>query len=152
MLAEILKARPSVRGILVDLPDTIARSAEVFESAGVAGRVETSGQSFFDPLPPGADLYLLDGVLHDWADAETVAILKRCAEGARPNAGHVVTLSGVTNDDRPEPITISDIVTGGRTNTLPEFRALAAQAGLEVVATTDEGRRFVVECAVGGSA
>ena len=50
LLAEILRARPEVRGILVDLPSTVARSAEIFQAAGVADRVTTSGQSFFDPL------------------------------------------------------------------------------------------------------
>ena len=41
------------------------------------------GQSFFDPLPAGADLYLLKSVLNDWPDEPTVAILRRCAEAAR---------------------------------------------------------------------
>jgi hypothetical protein len=54
LLAEILRARPTVRGILVDLPPTVARSAEIFRAAGVAERVTTVGQSFFDPLPAGA--------------------------------------------------------------------------------------------------
>jgi hypothetical protein len=47
MLAEILRARPEARGILVDLPRTTARAAETFRSAGVADRVTTVGQSFF---------------------------------------------------------------------------------------------------------
>src|SRR5207245_2467094 len=57
LLAEILRARPTVRGTLVDLPLTVARSAALFQAAGVAERVSAVGQSFFDPLPAGADLY-----------------------------------------------------------------------------------------------
>src|SRR5207244_8707475 len=95
LLAEILRARPKVRGTLVDLPRTVARSAEVFEAAGVADRVTAVGQSFFDPLPAGADLYLLKKVLNDWPDRETTAILSRCAEAARPT-GRVVVLGGVS--------------------------------------------------------
>jgi hypothetical protein len=53
-------------------------------ATGVAGRVTMAGQSFFDPLPSGADLYLLRGVLNDWPDREAVAILTRCAGAARP--------------------------------------------------------------------
>src|SRR5687768_16176911 len=53
MLAEILRIRPHIRGTLLDLPRTVARSAEVFQAAGVAGRVTIAGQSFFDPLPAG---------------------------------------------------------------------------------------------------
>ena len=61
MLAEILRAHPHIKGILIDRPKTVARSAEIFEAAGVSDRVATACQSFFDPLPPGADLYLLRG-------------------------------------------------------------------------------------------
>ena len=94
-LAEILRARPAVRGTLIDLPRTVARSAEVFHAAGVAERATAIGQSFFDPLPAGADLYLLKKVLDDWPDREAAAILRRCAEAARP-AGRVIVLGGVS--------------------------------------------------------
>ena len=50
----------------------------------MAERVTAVGQSFFDPLPAGADLYLLKNVLGDWLDREAMAILRRCAEAARP--------------------------------------------------------------------
>lgn len=82
MLAEILQARPGLRGTLVDLPGTVARSGPIFQAAGVAERVTTVGQSFFDPLPAGADLYLLKKVLNDWPERETVAILRGCAQAA----------------------------------------------------------------------
>src|SRR5262249_26556102 len=62
LLAEILRARPAVRGTLVDLPRTVARSRNIFQAAGVADRVTAVGQSFFDPLPAGCDLYLLKNV------------------------------------------------------------------------------------------
>ncbi|MGH2604462.1 MAG: methyltransferase, partial [Dehalococcoidia bacterium] len=64
MLAEILRIRPEVHGTLVDLPRTVACAAETFQAAGVAERVTAAGQSFFDPLPAGADLYLLRGILN----------------------------------------------------------------------------------------
>ena len=78
-------SRPAqVRGTLVDLPPTVARSVEIFQVAGVAERVTAVGQSFFDPLPAGADLYLLKNVLGDWLDREAMAILRHCAEAAHP--------------------------------------------------------------------
>jgi hypothetical protein len=64
LLAAILRAHPHVRGVLVDLPATVARSAEGFEQAGVADRVTTVGQSFFDPLPPCGDLYVPCGIIN----------------------------------------------------------------------------------------
>lgn len=53
MLAEILRIRPELHGTLIDPPGAVARAAETFRAAGVADRVATVGQSFFDPLPAG---------------------------------------------------------------------------------------------------
>jgi hypothetical protein len=62
LLAEILRAHPSVKGTLVDLPRAAAASSETFKAAGVAERATTRGQSFFDPLPAGADVYMLKSI------------------------------------------------------------------------------------------
>jgi hypothetical protein len=145
MLAEILRARPPIRGTLVDLPRTVARSAETFRSAGVTDRVTTIGQSFFDPLPAGADLYLLRGVLNDWPDREVIAILCRCAEAARP-AGQVVVLKGVGPEGAPRGLAIEMMLVGGKHRTVAEFRELARRSGLEVVAAGRQPSYFVVEC------
>lgn len=146
MLAEILRTRAHIRGTLVDLPRTVARSAEIFQSAGVVDRVTTSGQSFFDPLPAGADLYLLRGILNDWPDREAIAILSRCAEAARPT-GRVVVLKSVGVDGTPKRLSIEMVLLGGKHRSVTEFRELARESGLEVMAA---GRQpsgyFVVEC------
>lgn len=148
LLAEILRARPTVRGTLVDLPATVARSGEIFQAAGVAERVTTVGQSFFDPLPAGADLYLLKSVLPDWPDREAMAILTRCAEAARPS-GRIVVLSGVSPDEGtgPSPALLMMVLVGGKDRSLSEFRELAGASGLEVqAAERQQSGRFVVEC------
>ena len=146
LLAEILRARPEIRGTLVDLPPTAARSRAVFEAAGVANRVTIAAQSFFDPLPAGQNLYLLKSVLADWPDRETKKILGNCAEAARP-AGRVMVLSGVTPADKATPELLMLVLVGGRNRTLEEFRGLAGEAGLEVRASGRQpSGRFVVEC------
>jgi hypothetical protein len=148
LLAGILRAHPTVRGTLVDFPATVARSAEIFDAAGVSDRVTTVGQNFFDPLPSGADVYLLKSVLGDWPDREAAALLQRCAEAARP-AGRVVVLSGVSPDDEfgPSPSLLMLVLVGGRDRTLSEFRLMARAAGLEVDAAGQQpSGRFVVQC------
>ena len=145
LLAEILRARPGLRGILVDLPGTAARAAEAFRAAGLAGRVRTAGQSFFDPLPAGADLYLLSKVLNDWPDLETIAILRRCAMAAGRD-GRVVIFGGIAPDDAPPCLTIEMVLLGARTSTLTEFGDLAARAGLRVVAAGQQPAGYLVEC------
>ena len=146
MLAEILRIRPEIHGTLVDLPRTVARSGETFHAANVAERATTVGQSFFDPLPAGADLYLLRGILNDWPDTEATAILSRCAEAARPN-GRVIVLKGVGPDDSPRRLSIEMVLLGGKHRTVAEFRELAREAGLEVLAAERQpSGYFVVEC------
>jgi len=146
LLASLLRRHPRTKGILVDFPGTVARAGEIIDSFGVSSRVTVKGQSFFDPLPAGADLYLLKSVLNDWPDEPTVAILRRCAEAARPD-GTVAILGGVSADETPRSLGIDMLVAGGKTSTLTQFTELARQAGLEIVAArTQSSGRFVVEC------
>ena len=147
MLASLLRRHPQARGILVDLPGTVARAGPLLESLGVAGRVTVEGQSFFDPLPSGADLYLLKSVLNDWPDEPTVAILRRCAEAARTSQATIAVLGGVAADETPRSLGIDMLVAGGKTSTLSQFTELASRAGLDVIAArTQSSGRYVVEC------
>jgi hypothetical protein len=104
------------------------------------------GQSFFDPLPIGADLYLLKSILSDWPDREARLILSRCAEAARPS-GRLVILGGVSPDERADPQLLMLVLLEGKDRTLTEFQALANAAGLTVqVAGRLPSGRFAVEC------
>ena len=146
MLASLLRRHPGVRGTLVDLPGTVARAHGIIADSAVVSRINLAGQSFFDPLPAGADVYLLKSVLNDWPDEPTVAVLSRCAEAARPD-GRVVILGGVAPDEAPRYLAIDMLVAGGKTSTLTQFRGLAQRAGLEVAAAGEQSSgRFVVEC------
>ena len=148
MLASLLHRHPHVNGILVDLPGTVARAGELLASAsaGVRSRVTLHGQSFFDPLPAGADLYLLKNVLNDWPDQETVAILSNCAQAAK-ETGSIAVLGGVAADDAPRSLGIDMLVAGGKTSTIAQFTELAQRAGLDIAAAgTQASSRYVVEC------
>ena len=148
MLASLLDRHPHVNGILVDLPGTVARAGELLASAsaGVRSRVTLHGQSFFDPLPAGADLYLLKNVLNDWPDQETVAILSNCARAAKATA-RIAVLGGVAPDDAPRSLGIDMLVAGGKTSTIAQFTELAQRAGLDIAAArTQASGRYVVEC------
>jgi SAM-dependent methyltransferase len=148
MLAALLRLRPHLRGTLIDFPGTVERAAETFRREGVEDRVNRVGQSFFDPLPAGADLYMLRKVLNNWDDANAMALLRRCADAARPS-GRVVILKGVGPDAVPHEISISSVLVGGKDRSISEFRVLAAGSGLTVVeAQQQSSGYFVVECRV----
>lgn len=145
-LSELLQRHPGLHGTLLDLPESVARAGDVLDRAGVSDRVKTVGQSFFDPLPAGADLYLLRRVLIDWPDEDKVRILRRCADAARPG-GRVVVIGGVSPDETPNEVTAELLMLGGWKNTIGEFRDLARAAGLAVtVASRQPPAKFIVEC------
>ncbi len=151
LLAEILRARKNVRGVLVDLPRTVTKSKVIFEAAGVSDRVTASAQSFFDPLPAGADVYLLKNLLADWPDPEALRILQRCAAAAATcprGPGRVVILGGVKADDKADsPELMMLVLVGGKGRSMTEFRKLASEAGLSIVGAGDgPDGRFAVEC------
>ena len=132
LLVEILKKYKNTEGILVDLPSTVAKAGRVFAAAGVAERAGVAGQSFFDPLPAGGDLYILSRVLVDWPDKEALAILRRCAEAARKSSGRVVVF---TNSDRGEPAPpdlLMLVLVGGKSRTIEELEAMGTEAGLVI--------------------
>jgi hypothetical protein len=134
-LVEVLKANPSVRGVLYDLPEVV-KSPQLLEAAGVIDRYEAVGGDFFESLPPGADVYVFKRVLHDWDDNTCVSLLRRCHR-VMPAGGRVLVVDAVLrpgNDAHPAKIVdlIMLAALTGRERTEPEFRALFAAAGLRL--------------------
>ena len=136
-------ATRTLRGILVDLPGTVARADE-HDSRGVAGRVTVKGQSFFDPLPAGADLYLLKSVLTTGPTSRPWPSCAAAPRRAGPD-GRIAVLGGVAADEAPRSLGIDMLVAGGKTSTLTQFTELARQAGLKWPPPR-HARPFVVEC------
>jgi hypothetical protein len=142
-LAAVLGAHPLLRGVLLDLPQVVARTGPL-DDAGVADRCEVIGGDMLRAVPEGADAYLIKRVLMDWGDADSMTILRRCA-GAMAEGGKVLVVEMLmpTGND-PSPAKPFDILMllnqpGGRIRTEREFRALLTGAGLrlsKVVPTT----------------
>jgi hypothetical protein len=128
LLAAILERHPHVRGVLFDQPDVVA-------GAPRAERMEVAGGSFFDAVPAGGDAYVLKSVLHDWEDAEALAILRVCHDAGAP----VVLI--VERDLAADPhAPFSDlnmlVGPGGRERTLGEYAALLSTAGFSLTGST----------------
>lgn len=139
LLAAILAAHPTMRGTLVELPGPAAGGRRRLAEAGVSDRSAVVAGSFFDRLPPGADAYLLSGVLHDWDDEPATAILGRCAEAVQSTTGRVLVVDELhqgTGDAGSWSSTEMNLrmltYTGGRERTLAEIETLAARVGLRV--------------------
>lgn len=165
LLKAVLHAYPHLHGILVDLPPTLDRAVPGIAAAGLTDRISLARQSFFDPLPSGADVYLVSGIVNDWPDDEVVTILTRCREAVR-DGGVVVVMGGVSPESAgppagshgsshrsPSRITVETVLLGGRTRSMRAFTDLAARAGLVVVAGAPSSfRGYAVQLQrVGGS-
>ena len=151
LIAEVLQRNPGLRGTLADLPETAARARQYLAGLGLDGRCEVVGQSFFDPLPPGADAYLLNRVIHDWDDAAATAIFEPVRGGGgrhRPRAR-----DRIARQPGGDPAAFAEmnlrmlVLAGGREHTLEDYSALAADADLEVTGVHDISERdLIIEC------
>jgi hypothetical protein len=128
LLSAVLDTAPRARGVLFDLPEVIARARESNRPS-----VTYVGGSFFkDPIPP-CDAYMMMTVLHDWSDAESIAILKRLRADA-PRSAKLLLIEGVVEPTARDNFILDlDIemlvMTTGRERTRTEWETVLSQAG-----------------------
>src|SRR5262249_34402723 len=94
LLATILKARPSMKGILFDLPHVVAGAPPLLREHGVEQRVRVEGGSFLETAPGGADAVIMKHILHDWNDDDSIRILRHCHR-VLPARGRVLVVEAV---------------------------------------------------------
>jgi C-methyltransferase len=148
LLRAIVEAAPAARGVLFDQPDVI--EALDLEHDRLSAR---AGDFFVDPLP-AADGYVLMEVIHDWPDAESVAIL-RAVRAAAGTGAKVLVIESLLPEDGTDPRGQSvDIImlamTGGRERTAQQLSELLTSAGFgaPTVITTDGPLRILEARAV----
>lgn len=123
---------PAMQRILFDLPAVIGRVNRENGCEPVAGNF------FTDPIPEGADVYVLKKVIHDWDDAAAASILENCARAMKGNpASRLLLIEPVIMPgDAPSFPKLLDLFMmiwpGGRERSLDEHRTLLASAGLDV--------------------
>ncbi len=138
LLAEILGRHPRSKGLLFDQPHVVAGATNLLGQAGVLERCEIVGGSFFDRVPSGGDLYLLQRVLHDWSDPHCKAILHNCRAAMEPGTTLLVIENLIPDRDEPSAnLVMVDLhmmaMLGGRERTSGEYRSLLEASGFELV-------------------
>jgi hypothetical protein len=137
LLIGLLRATPSLRGIVFDLPAAAERATKQIAASGLAERCRAVGGDFFKAVPEGGDAYLLKHVIHDWNDEQSVAILRSCRR-AMPTTGTLLIVEGVYPPRIDQSLEsrgaaandVNMLVnTGGRQRSEAEFRSLYAAAG-----------------------
>lgn len=137
----ILRAYPGLRAILTDLDHALPEARDHLAANGVAGRCElVAGDFFRDPLPPGADSYLLAHILHNWSDAQSEDILRAVRVAIAENGQVLIVGLVLPDDDAPHwakdlDIRLLSFLQGGQ-RTEPEYAALLAKAGFRLQSVT----------------
>jgi hypothetical protein len=145
LLEALLAANPGMRGIVFDQP-------HVVEGVRSHDRLEVVGGSFFEAVPQGADAYVLKMIIHDWEDAESIAIL-RTVRAAMPEGAVVLVVERSLGPANTEPGgKLSDLnmllMPGGRERSHDEYAALFEASGLRLAGVTPAGPMDVIEAAV----
>lgn len=137
-LAGLLGRNRRLKGTLFDLPHVVAHAAPILQAAGVDDRCDVVGGSFFDPLPPGADAYLLKRTLYALGDRDARAVLERVADAMTADSRILLVeplerpLRG--GDARAQILDmLMLVVDGGRIRSEQELAELFADSRLELV-------------------
>ena len=134
-LKAVAAQAPRLRLMLFDLPAVAERAALRLQEAGLAGRCQISGGSFFDdPLPLGADLVTLVRVMFDHSDERALQILK-AARRALPADGTLLIAEPMS--DTPGAQAMGDAYFGfyllamgkGRSRSVADLTKLLHAAG-----------------------
>jgi hypothetical protein len=140
LLAAVLTAFPATKGILFDQPHVVAGAGDVLEAAGVADRCRIVGGSFFDDVPQGGDAYVLKAIVHDWEDAESLAILSACRRAVAKDAVLLLIERDLGPPNAAPVSKLMDlnmlVAPGGRERTLEEYGALLEATGFRLVGAT----------------
>jgi len=144
LLAAILGKNAASRGILMDLPHVVAAAQKTLGKA-FGDRLEFVPGDFFPAVPPGADLYVLTHIVHDWSDEPAQKLLLSCRR-AIPAIGVLLLIDQVIcGPNQPCESKVADVAmmvrNGGRNRTEQEYRQLLERAGLSLhsVTYTDAG-------------
>jgi SAM-dependent methyltransferase len=151
LLAAILRANPHLTGLLFDQPHIVEGAKLFLQARGVAEIVRCVGGDILQAVAVEADLYILQGVLQNWGDAEASAILANCRK-VMPDGAKLLIIEHLLPERAADDASaiMLDLhmmaITGGRVRSLAEFEALLSQAGLDLskISSTTAGQSILV--------
>ena len=144
LLATILQAYPAMRGVLFDRAEVVEGAMETLKAAGVADRCEIVGGDFFAAVPQGGDAYLLRQIIHDWDDAQAVAILTQCRRAMQASS-RLLVIERTVPPDHHQALGVLHldmemlVNMGGIQRTDAEYGTLFESAGLRLRAIVPLG-------------
>jgi hypothetical protein len=136
LLETVLQFNPDMRGTVFDTASTIQRAKRQRSNNSRGRRCSYLTGDFFTSVPPGADAYLLCGVIHDWDDSRAVAILRNCRQAMAKNSRVLLVDMIVPEAASASFSKLLDlnmlVMNGGRERTIAEIRALLNAADYKI--------------------
>jgi hypothetical protein len=113
---------------VLDTPAVIAAAEERLASAPSRDRCTLLPGNFLEAVPPGADVYLMSGVIHDWDEDHATRILRNC-QVSMAQHGRVLVIECVVPEGHDVSFSkLLDlnmlVMNGGRERTQTDFREL----------------------------
>jgi hypothetical protein len=137
-ICQALERYPKMRGILLDLPSVVEGAKCAICERNMDHRCTPVAGNFFEHIPPGADAYFMQHILHDWDDAQCMTILGNAKKAlvGRANGRLIAVDMVLPEGSQPHPGKMLDLTMmtfpGGRERTEHEWRALFDKAGFTV--------------------
>ncbi|MEM9925955.1 MAG: methyltransferase [Cyanobacteria bacterium P01_D01_bin.50] len=97
LLASILQANPTAKGILFDQPPVVEMAKQELSNLDIAERCSFIGGNFFENIPTGGDVYIFSCVLNDWCDDDCIKLLKKCRTAIAPG-GKILIIEQLIGD------------------------------------------------------
>lgn len=137
LLSTILKAHPSLRGVLADLPHVLDRARERgFLGGELESRTSLESCDMFREVPSGCRAYLMKSVIHDWDDERANDILAACRRAVPGNGALLLVELLLPEGNQPSFGKFSDVLmlmlTGGKERSIEQYRKLLAGAGFHL--------------------
>lgn len=137
LIKSILKANPTMTGILFDRPSVIEGSRKSIEAAGLADRCDVVGGDFFESVPSGGDVYIVSSVIHGWNNEDSAKILRNCHRAMVDNGRLLLGELVIPTGNEPFFGKIQDInlmiaADSGQERTKDDFQKLYEMSGFKL--------------------
>ena len=148
LAAALLEKYAHLNAVVMDVPAMIPIARERLTPAPeVADRLEYVGGDMFESVPAG-DVYIMKHIIHDWDDARSTRLLRRCRD-AMEGDGRVICVDAVLppmGETAGVPAKFLDlnimVFIPGKERTREQWDALYSAAGMKIVSVTPIADNF----------
>lgn len=137
LMASILQQNPSIEGVHLDTPSRIEGAKAAIETAKVGDRCQLISGDFWESIPAGGDVYIVNNLIHDYDDDNAGKILGNLRRAIGNNGKLLVVEMIVPPGNEPSLAKILDVeamimTPGAIERTAQQYRQLLQKAGFKV--------------------